>query len=82
MIAEGDWVASRYVHFALAVEVLEVFACLLLVAMPSIATFPTGHLVSVLSLPRPVIALDAISELSLSLSLFFFFFNLSIIYII
>ena len=52
----------RYVQCALAVEVLKGFACHLLVAMPSIATFQTGLLVSVLSLPRPVIASDAISS--------------------
>lgn len=62
MRAGEGWVASRYVHFALAVEVLRGFAYLLLVAMPSIATFQTGPMVSVLSLPRPVIVLDAISK--------------------
>ncbi|GLT87758.1 hypothetical protein SLE2022_058220 [Rubroshorea leprosula] len=38
------------------------FACHPLVAMPSIATFPTGLLGSAPSLRRPVIALDAISS--------------------
>ena len=57
---------------ALAVEGLKGCACHLLVAMPSIATFPTGLLASVLSLPRPVIALDAISNsLSLPLSIIY-----------
>ena len=46
-----------------AVEGLRASACLLLVAMLSIATYPTDHLASVLSHPRPAIALDAISNL-------------------
>lgn len=69
MRLEGDWGAFRFVHCVLAVEEPKVFACLLLVAMQSIATFPTGPLVSVLSRPRPVIALDAITN---SLSLHFY----------
>lgn len=66
----GSWGASRYVHYALAVVEPKGCACHLLVAMPSIATFPIGLLASVLSLQRPVIALDAISSsLSVSVSL-------------
>ncbi|KAG6404729.1 hypothetical protein SASPL_136982 [Salvia splendens] len=40
----------------------EATVCHLHAAMQSIATFQTGHLDSVLSLPRLVIALDAISN--------------------
>lgn len=58
----GDWGASRYVHCALAVVEQEGCACPLRVAMPSTATSPTALLASALSLPRPAIALDAISE--------------------
>jgi hypothetical protein len=62
MRAGGGWGASRYVHCALAVVGPKASACHLLVAMPSIATFPIDLSASVLSLPRPVIALDAISD--------------------
>lgn len=51
-------------HCALAVGLEEATACQLLVAMPSAATSQTGPLVSALSFPRPVIALDAISRTS------------------
>lgn len=51
--------AFRFVHLALAVE-LKVFACLLLVVMPSIAISQTGPLASAHSPQEPVIALDAI----------------------
>lgn len=61
MRQEGSLEASRFVHLALAVE-LKVFACLLLVAMLSIAISQTGPLVSALSPQGPVIALDAIFE--------------------
>lgn len=46
-------------RLALAVE-LKVFACLLLVVMPSIAISQTGPLASAHSPQEPVIALDAI----------------------
>lgn len=64
----------RFVHFALAVVGQEQYACLLLVAMLSIATYQTGLLVTVLSLPKLVIVLDAITkstrnQKSISLSL-------------
>lgn len=49
-------------HCALAVVEQEGCACPLHVAMPSTATSPTALLASALSLPRPAIALDAISE--------------------
>lgn len=62
MKAEESWGVSRYVLFVHAVVELKVLAYLLLVAMLSIATFQTDPLVSVLSLPKPVIALDAISS--------------------
>lgn len=73
MIAEENWGAFRFVHSALAVEVqAEATVCHLHAAMQSIATFQTGPLDSVLSLPRLVIALDAISNSSLfSLCLYF-----------
>ena len=63
MKLEEDSEAFKYVLLVLAVEVLRASVYLLLVAMPSIAISPTGHLGSVLSLPNPVIALDAISSL-------------------
>ncbi|KAE9612011.1 hypothetical protein Lalb_Chr06g0168471 [Lupinus albus] len=55
---EGSWEASRYVHYALAVVVLKGCACPLLVAMPSIAPFPTNLLASVPSPLRLVIAFN------------------------
>lgn len=63
MRLEGDWGASKYVLLALVVVELRACVCLLLVAMPSIATSPIGHLVFAHSLPNPVIALVAISSL-------------------
>jgi hypothetical protein len=50
------------VHCALAVVEPKASACHLLVAMPSIATFPIDLSASVVSLPRPVIALNAIFD--------------------
>lgn len=58
----GNLAAFRFVHFALAVVGPKATAYPLLVAMPSIATSQTGPLVSVLSLPKPVIVLDATSN--------------------
>lgn len=55
-------------HCALAVVVPKGCVCLPLVAMLSIATYPTGLLASVHLLPGPVIAFDAISK-----SLFLYF---------
>lgn len=52
----------RFVHFALVVVGPKQFACLLLVAMLSIVTYQTGLLVTVLSLLKLVIALDAITK--------------------
>ena len=43
-----SWEVSKDVHFVLAVEELKVFACHLLVVMPSIAISPTGLLASAL----------------------------------
>lgn len=60
MRAEGNLEASRYVPCAPAVVEQKGFACPLLVAMPSIATFLIDPLASAHSHPRPVIALDAI----------------------
>lgn len=62
MRAEESWEVSRYVRSVLAVEEQNELAWHHRVAMQSIATFPTGLLVSALSPPRPVIALDATSE--------------------
>jgi hypothetical protein len=56
----GNWEASKYVHYALAVVVLKGCACPLLVAMPSNATFLIGLLGSVPLSLGPVIALGAI----------------------
>lgn len=67
MRAGGSWVASRFVHFALAAVVPRGTASHLLVAIPSIATFQTDPLASVLSLPKHVIVLAAISEIVLSI---------------
>ena len=54
--------ASKSVLCALAVVAPRPTVCLPLVAMPSIATYPIGLSASVLSLPRPAIVLDAISD--------------------
>ena len=62
MRAGGGWGASRYVPSVLAVEGQRVSACPPLAAMPSTATSQTGPLASALSLPKPVIALAAISD--------------------
>ena len=59
---EGCLGASKFAHFALVVEVPRGSALPPLVAMPSIATSPTGLLVIVLSLPSFAIALLAISD--------------------
>lgn len=68
MRPEGSLGDSRFVPCALAVRQKEAIACQLLVAMPSAAISQTGHLVTVRSFPRPVIALDAISKTRLSCS--------------
>jgi len=60
MRAEGNWEASRYVHYATAVVEPKGSACPLHVAMPSIATFPIDLLAFVPSPLKPVIALNAI----------------------
>ena len=62
MRAGGGWGASRYVPSVLAVEGPRASACPPLAAMPSTATSQTGPLASALSLPKPVIALAAISD--------------------
>ena len=58
----GGWGDSRFVLFALAVGGQGGFAWLLLAVTPSTAIYPTGLLASVLSHPRPVIALDVVSS--------------------
>lgn len=58
----GDWAAFEFVLSALAAAVRKAYAYLLLVAMLLTATYLIGLLDSVLLLPKPVIALDAISE--------------------
>ncbi|GAB4835392.1 hypothetical protein Ancab_000302 [Ancistrocladus abbreviatus] len=75
MRLEGSWEASRFVHLALAVEGQEATAYPLLAAMPSNATYQTGLLGFALSLPRPVIALDAISD-SIFICFSFFLFKI------
>lgn len=60
MRAEENLEASRYVPCALAVVEQKGCACPLHVAMPSIATFLIDPLDFAHSLPRHVIALDAI----------------------
>lgn len=56
--------ASRFVQSALVVVGQKAIVCLLLVAMLSTAIYHIGLLVSVLSLPELVIALDVISKSS------------------
>uniref|UniRef100_A0A1J3ED96 Uncharacterized protein n=1 Tax=Noccaea caerulescens TaxID=107243 RepID=A0A1J3ED96_NOCCA len=63
MKQEGSLEASRYVQFALVVEVLKDFACLHLAAMQLTATSLIDPLVIALSHPKLAIALVAISEI-------------------
>lgn len=63
MKQEGSLGVSRYVQFALVVEVQKEFACLYLVALQLTAISQINPLVIAPSLPNPAIALVAIAEI-------------------
>jgi hypothetical protein len=63
MKQEESLARFKYVHCALVAEAAIIFVSLPLAAMPSTVTYQTGHLASVPSPQKLVIALDAICDI-------------------